>query len=71
MNSDKFSTTAIVLAVLITCGGKLLNAETKCIFFVKLLDSSNFGKTLKIRVKLILIFPRAHAITYTNYHLLN
>ena len=29
-------------------------------------DSGNFVKTLKIRVKLILNCPRAHAITYTN-----
>ena len=69
MNSENFSTTAIVLAVLITCGGKLLNAETDVIFFFKLRDSGNFGKALKIRVKLILICPQAHAITCTNYHL--
>ena len=32
-------------------------------------DSSNFVKTLKTRVKLILIIncPRAHAITYTKH----
>ena len=51
--------------------GKLLNAETDVIFFFKLRDSGNFGKALKIRVKLILICPRAHAITDTNYHLLD
>ena len=33
----------------------------------ELRDSGNFGKTLKIRVKLILNCPRAHAITYTKY----
>ena len=30
-------------------------------------DSGNFVKTLKIRVKLNLNCPRAHAITYTNH----
>ena len=33
---------------------------------LSLLDSGNFVKTLKIRVKLILNCPQAHAITYTN-----
>ena len=33
----------------------------------KFRDSGNFGKTLKIRVKLILNCPRAHAIKYTKH----
>jgi len=36
------------------------------VFQIALRDSVNFVKTLKIRMKLILNCPRAHAITYTN-----
>ena len=35
------------------------------LYVLDIATSGNFGKTLKIQVKLILNFPRAYAITYT------